>query len=503
MERDGTGTTRMNELSGAGGAKRSRRLPGPALGLLLGLAVLAPAGQAHEVAPDTLAARVERATRAAARITERGERAAARANERTSRRQRRAAEHNARHEARRKTRESHRLTHKEKEGNTVAIDCTKVTIAYHGFPALAGRPNDVHEWIKVKNPPESISKGPITFPELNFAFEGATGTHVVHIPFPVGHYLIDVHAKWNTNAHKGGFDIHGNVTCSPAPAYTITKAQSISGSGLGPTGEPLSGKVGQVIDYRVTITNTGNTPLTFSRFADPRCDPGSIAGGSLTPIEPLGTLTYTCAHTLTAADQTAGPYVNVATVSGTPEQNEGATITHQSNAVVVDPLPPAATQEEQHEEKPAEKPAEKHEEPKPKTETPQTAPLGGGSLPASPIGSTGKGGVLGFTSAAIPSLRGPQGCVRKSFLVSIRAKGVSSVIFFIDGHRLSKLTARNARHDLLSIRINPAKLRVGVHRLLAQITMKQGATGVRAARATRRLIVIRCASSAVVPKFTG
>ena len=65
--------------------------------------------------------------------------------------------------------------------------------------------------IEVKNPPESISKEPIIFPALEYKFEGTDATQVVQIPFPVGHYLIDVHAKWNTNGHKGNFDTHGNV----------------------------------------------------------------------------------------------------------------------------------------------------------------------------------------------------------------------------------------------------------------------------------------------------
>ena len=57
-----------------------------------------------------------------------------------------------------------RLAHKEKDGNVVTIDCTKVTAAYHGFNAVPGSPNYVVEWITIKNPPESISKVPIVFP---------------------------------------------------------------------------------------------------------------------------------------------------------------------------------------------------------------------------------------------------------------------------------------------------------------------------------------------------
>ena len=33
------------------------------------------------------------------------------------------------------------------------------------------------------------------------------------------------------------------------------------------------------IDYKITVTNTGNVPLKFSNFSDPKCDEGTITGG--------------------------------------------------------------------------------------------------------------------------------------------------------------------------------------------------------------------------------
>jgi len=294
------------------------------------------------------------------------------------------------------------------------------------------------------------------------------------------------------------------VTCSPEPSFTISKLQSIAGSGQAPTAEQLSGKVGQTVDYQVTVTNTGNTPLTFSQLTDAHCDRGTIQGGSLAPIEPSATLTYTCEHTLTTRDQAAGSYVNVASISAIPEQNEGDTIHHESNAVVVDTAE-AKAPEEKHEGPPEKQPeggGGKHEE-----STPQSQPTldASGSTAGSTttVTNSGKGGVLGFTSATIPALRGPQGCARSAFVASIRAAGVSSVSFVLDGHRIARLTARNARGGLLSVRINPASLRVGAHRLLAEITMDPSSTTARAARATRRLTVIRCASTKLKPKFTG
>jgi hypothetical protein len=475
-----------------------------AITLLLGLAILAPAAQASEGQPESLAAQVQKASSQAIRAAERANRAAIRAAQKAAGRERRTAERLARREAKRKTREAVRLALKEKDGNSVTINCEEVKAIYQGFAAVPGKPNEVSESITIKNPPESISKEPILLTPSTgrkFVFEGADGTDVVPIAFPVGHYLIDVHSKWDTNGHKGSYDIHGNVTCSPRPAYAIQKLQSIAGSGQAPTAETLTGKVGEVVDYQVTVTDTGNTPLTFSEFKDSRCDPGTIVGGSPTPIEPSQTLVFSCTHTLTTDDEKAGFYMNVATVRATPEQDEGGTITHESNAVVVTPVAPEKAKEEPKEkpkEKPEEKPPPKTEETKPKSEVLGTTSSSGGAAT-----TTGTGGVLGFTSATVPSLKGPQGCVRSGFVASIRATGVSSVIFYLDGHRLGRLTFKNAHKGMLSIRINPAKLKVGAHHLLARITMKQSSPAAKAARAARQLTVIRCKSASLTPRFTG
>ena len=442
------------------------------------------------------------AERAAERAVVAAQRANQRANQRATRRAQRKAERETRREARRKSNEALRQKLKEKEGDKVTITCTEAVVNYRQFNAVAGKPNLVFEWIEVKNPPESISKEPIRFPAnepIKFFFEGASGTDVEHIAFPVGHYLVDIHSKWDTNGRKGNFDIHGNVTCKPSPAFTVGKLQTIAGSGKPLTSETLTGVVGQVIDYQVTATNTGNTPLTFTNFSDHICDPGTIVGGSLVPVEPLGTLTYTCTHKITTADQRAGAVVNVATVTASPEQNEGGTFSHESNAVVVAPVAEA---------KPEEKPEENTGQKTgggTKTEPPPASTLGssGGAAGSATTPTGAKGGVLGFTSATVPALKGPQGCVRGTFVASLRANGVSSAIFYLDGRRIARLTSRNAHRGLLSVRINPAGLHIGVHHLLAQITMKQSSPSAKAARAARRLTVIRCASSVLTPKFTG
>jgi hypothetical protein len=115
------------------------------------------------------------------------------------------------------------------------------------------------------------------------------------------------------------------------PAFTIEKLQEIAGSGAGFTTTKLTGAVGQTVDYEIIVTNTGGVPLTFSGFTDPRCDPGTIAGGPGTgSVAPGASTTYTCSHVLASE----GTYVNVATVTGTPPG--GGPTTHESPPVEVE-----------------------------------------------------------------------------------------------------------------------------------------------------------------------
>ena len=395
----------------------------------------------------------------------------------------------------RQAREAMRLSLKEKAGNVVTIDCTGVTVAYHHFPSVSGSPNTGVEWISIKKPPESLSSGPIFFPPVTFSFEGSDGTSVVPIAFPVGHYGVDILSKWQTNGVDGNFDIHGNVTCSAAPAFTLHKLQAIAGSGQPPTEAPLTGQVGQTVEYAITATNTGNTPLTFGYLTDPNCDIGTVKGGTLTPIEPLGKDVYTCTHTLTAADRAAGSYANKAKITGTPEAGEGSPKTQESNTVLVTLAP----LEEVHTE-----PTTPNNPPPPGNTTSSTTTQSGSLLSSSALTRTSPStGVLGFTSATIPSLRGPQGCVRGAFTASIKSRGVNTAVFYLDGRKVKTLTARNSRKGLLSVHLDATRLRIGAHHVLARITMNKASASAKAAKAARSLTFVHCKSAAVTPHLAG
>jgi hypothetical protein len=275
------------------------------------------------------------------------------------------------------------------------------------------------------------------------------------------------------------------VTVAPAaPAFSIEKLQRIAGSGSFTT-QTLSGQVGQTVEYEVVVKNTGNVTLTMSGFADANCDPGTIGGGPAGGVLAAGaSATYTCSHQLSEADLTVGSYSNTAGVTGTPPPGAGEAITHTSNTVVV-------------------------------TVSPSSPGGGGNGGSGGSSSSTPGGGVLSSTVtqpptsgvlaaalASVPRLRAPQGCVRTRFRVSIKSAGVHSVTFYLDGHKLKTLTYKNAHSGLLSLQIDPSKWKVGVHRVLAKITMTApGATKAKTASRTAR--VVRCRPAVLTPKFTG
>lgn len=458
-------------------AQRATGLLMLAITVLLALTVLAPSGQASE----GVEAEVQAATREAAK-----------AAEKENLRMQREAAQNARRQARRDARAPIRLAQKERENGVVSMSCSAVTVSYRNFPNVPG--NTVVEYLRIRGS---------NFPPIVYKFDGSASTQTIPIVGPVGHYLVDVHARWRTNGISGNFDIPGNVTCVPAPAFTIQKLQAIAGSGQPLTTGTLTGQVGQTVDYQIQVTNTGNTPLTFSEFQDAHCDPGSIAGGAgVTPIEPLGVITYMCTHTLKPADEAAGFFSNTATITGTPELEEGAAVKQESNTVVVNPITTPKAEEKPAEKAPETTPGKTPETPKTPT-TANPSPTSGVAGTTTTVAPIAKSGVLGFSSATVPALKGPQGCVRGLFTASVRSAGVATVVFYLDGHRLKTLTSKNSHKGLISIRIDPGKLKVGAHHVMAKITMKKSSSTAKAAHSTRSLTVIRCHAAVVTPHFTG
>jgi hypothetical protein len=133
-----------------------------------------------------------------------------------------------------------------------------------------------------------------------------------------------------------------NVQTTPAPAIELVKFESDGASGPLTHG-PLAARPGDTIDYRMTVVNTGNTPLVIT-FTDPHCDAGTLSAptvleGTFDPASSTlsagGALRYTCSHVLLAGD--APQFTNTANVSGQPPSGPPVTASDSVVAVVDQP----------------------------------------------------------------------------------------------------------------------------------------------------------------------
>ena len=205
------------------------------------------------------------------------------------------------------------------------FSCNSVTWTYSGFPE--GLEVTTVETIKIDKKVVSLT---------NFSFIGPSATSTVKFNVPPGHHEIGAVSEFH---YKGVHKEHdqflkGGITCAADPAYTIEKKQTIAGSGKPFTTAELAGQIGQVVNYQILVTNTGNVALSFSNFSDPNCDTGTIAGGPGKELVAPGKSTiYTCNHKLTKT----GKYANTATVTDKAEEfcTEGCETTKSSNTVVV------------------------------------------------------------------------------------------------------------------------------------------------------------------------
>jgi hypothetical protein len=246
---------------------------------------------------------------------------------------------------------------------------------------------------------------------------------------------------------KTSNEVEVEALAAPRPAFETKKEQRLAGEAAYTTAK-LTGKLGQTVEYRIDVKDTGNTTLALGALSDAKCDAGTISAPSQSSISPGQSAFYTCTHVLSAV----GIYTNVAVVTGTPPGEPP--ISHETPPVEVSvPAPPAQ-------------------------------------------------GVSPSVQAA-PALKGPQGCVRASFTASVKDAGVASVTFYLDGRKLKTLGARNAHRGLLTITVNTAKLTMGGHRLTAKITMTASAGSATAAPTTRSLTFVHCGSPVVTPHFTG
>ncbi len=78
--------------------------------------------------------------------------------------------------------------------------------------------------------------------------------------------------------------------------------------------------VGEVINYRFVVTNTGAVTLTDVNVTDPLPGLSDISPASIATLPAGGTATFTAQYTITQADVDAGTLSNTATTTGTPPE---------------------------------------------------------------------------------------------------------------------------------------------------------------------------------------
>ena len=104
-------------------------------------------------------------------------------------------------------------------------------------------------------------------------------------------------------------------------SFEIKKEQKIAGEGSFTTAK-LSSEAGKKVEYRITVTNTGNTTLKFSALTDTKCS--NVLPAGETTLKAKEAETFTCEHTLGEADE--NPYKNSATIEANKEPKTSNTV---------------------------------------------------------------------------------------------------------------------------------------------------------------------------------
>ena len=279
-------------------------------------------------------------------------------------------------------------------------------------------------------------------------------------------------------AHRTPTEASRSSDCGCKPVFTIEKRQEIAGSERGFTISPLTGTIGETVDYEISVENTGSFPETFTEFTDMHCDVGTIAGGpGASAVAPGQSTTFTCRHLLTEP----GPYTNEATVTGV--SFVGVPVTHTSNQVVVEvlapiPVPPAS-------------PGSNGVE--------ATVPKAGVANPVTPSVPRPTQMVAGVCEASPPILRGASGPKSGKFTAKVNSAGIKQITFYLDGRKLKTLRSGQARRGSYSITIKPRTLAYGQHKL----SVKTLPADVNCAAVARTGVFVHPRPQQAVARFAG
>ena len=230
------------------------------------------------------------------------------------------------------------------------------------------------------------------------------------------------------------------------PSFTIEKLQKLPTENVFTPFE-VFGKVGETVQYEIIVRNTSSVPVTFSNFVDNNCS--NLAGGpGANPVPPGEVTIYICEHTLA----TIGEWANEAGVEGDQEAGRKT-----SNRVV------------------AQVSAQASEPPK--------------QAVAAQCG----------ISEASMKLKGAAGAHRAPFNVKISSLGIKEITFYVDGHKLKKLKAAQAKKGFFVIKIDPRKYHFGAHTVSVKALMSNGLC----AKFARSGVFVRAKPAVIKPKFAG
>ncbi len=245
--------------------------------------------------------------------------------------------------------------------------------------------------------------------------------------------------SYTNTACASGTDANGTAVSDCDTVHTPIDHPALT---VKKTVDKSTANVGDTLNYTIVVTNTGDVDLTVTP-SDTGCT-GFDATAFTLAVGASKTLT--CTHTTAAA--------------------EGQSYTNKACASGVDPI--------------------------------------GGTVSACGDVTTQvpNGDQLVLPSRNTPGtarLLGPTGCVSKVFSARVRGTKVAKVTFTLDGKVVKRYT-KTIKSGIYALRVNPAKYRIGVHRLVAKITFAKG-SGTKAK--TLRLSFQRCAHKLTAPRFTG
>jgi hypothetical protein len=188
--------------------------------------------------------------------------------------------------------------------------------------------------VTLTDPDATVSGGPIAT-----MAPGASDSTTFTATYTITQSEIDKGTFTNTATTTGNPPSGDPVTDSDSATIAGENAPSISlikdiSAVNGDPSVTVFSKVGDVISYAFTVTNTGNVTLTNVTLTDPDA---TVSGGPIASLAPGASdnTTFTATYTITQADMDNGVFTNIATVTGTPPT--GGSVTDDDDATIEGP----------------------------------------------------------------------------------------------------------------------------------------------------------------------